>query len=936
MKISFNNPIIQNNLYRKPKISFGNFFDSDFNAPTPLGMDSFVSRNIKKNEPLDIYLYRETVGDMDFTELTEGEDAFLTKNEMNRILQENIVGRSFLLLTEQAIPAIKSGNTNWTAFMTAVKDNLSSSGFEIITNTLKEAGIDDFKKLLRMYQHYTQAKKNTSITISPIDFIRTHGIIKDDDDWKNFIEIISSSRVIDEFTGEKHDIQEMILFIKDLGFKNENEFFDKFAHLSADFDDFRTSEDKIEALDYVQKLLPLKVDILECWKEANPDLENMDMQAYYLKYASLIDYIFQNYQNNLDKKLAEFLSYTCFQDDIQPSAMRVLGNIADTTTQQGMLGIYEYLYDEDISHKELNELTKYSYYEDTNLLDLVLNRNDICSTIESVLGVETTFAQGFYFFFAQTLNAIMGNNNEDEISFGINNLMYLFDSLGIKDDKDFLNFYIKTNQAQTKSQKGKKAQQKPKATFKNIREFVSLLSFLDDSIVEKYKKDKNYNLKGELIKREAEFKKAQTQIEKEIDKKGAKYLCYNAMFVFVEYYDLFKSTPNISKFVDKVIEKRRQEVANEEDKSSIYGAFFSYFKDKDSLDEFLAKNEIRLDSNSQKQSLIYLKILDAIFKDKSEEECEDLKNKLIKNDFIKNSKTKLVKFMESKTDEELQILFGAILNQNIQSANELENLIKPYIGKDKKIDKLLILFKQQDLDFNQYLSKISQLQKQFENFGIPIKINNDNLGLIKPTDLKGKIDLERALELAKQILNPDNEGNFICGLDNSLTKTSTHFSYKNIAKEIILSQNGRYKETFEGIISKYNLSFEELGYEHPMQDDYLQDLSKTIPRELSVLINSNSWLSEINKEKMPNLSLHAKMRLIDRFILQKQESRELLDKSTTEELKSIVETIYLKNPYKIQKSPMDDGSFHAYYKHKDYEIKAVFNADGKMLTIVKI
>ena len=35
------------------------------------------------------------------------------------------------------------------------------------------------------------------------------------------------------------------------------------------------------------------------------------------------------------------------------------------------------------------------------------------------------------------------------------------------------------------------------------------------------------------------------------------------------------------------------------------------------------------------------------------------------------------------------------------------------------------------------------------------------------------------------------------------------------------------------------------------------------------------------------------------------------------------------------KSNRDDDSFHAYFIHNDYEIKAVFEKSGKLLTIAK-
>ena len=72
------------------------------------------------------------------------------------------------------------------------------------------------------------------------------------------------------------------------------------------------------------------------------------------------------------------------------------------------------------------------------------------------------------------------------------------------------------------------------------------------------------------------------------------------------------------------------------------------------------------------------------------------------------------------------------------------------------------------------------------------------------------------------------------------------------------------------------------------------------------------------------------MRLIDRFIL--QENKDLFSDATIKELKEILNTVYTSTPHKIEKS---NSASALYFKHQDYEIKAVFNPTGEMITIAK-
>ena len=68
-------------------------------------------------------------------------------------------------------------------------------------------------------------------------------------------------------------------------------------------------------------------------------------------------------------------------------------------------------------------------------------------------------------------------------------------------------------------------------------------------------------------------------------------------------------------------------------------------------------------------------------------------------------------------------------------------------------------------NFETYLKRIENVQKEFINAGIPITIDNDNVSKIDLNEYsEGKITDFKLAQLAKNILTPQGEGNFISGL----------------------------------------------------------------------------------------------------------------------------------------------------------------------------
>ena len=410
----------------------------------------------------------------------------------------------------------------------------------------------------------------------------------------------------------------------------------------------------------------------------------------------------------------------------------------------------------------------------------------------------------------------------------------------------------------------------------------------------------------------------------------------SALDVFLQYGEILKTNPNIRIFISKVLEEKQLENSNNNEVERVQAEFLKHFKYEARMKKFLENNGIFIDSSQESE--IYcrtcLNILDALLENKNEKEAEKYIEKLLKNNFIKNSKANIVKFVESKEKEELGIVFEIILSENIENIQDVNKILNKYKNKDGKNTELLKNFKKYDMSFKSYIKAIENIQKKFEVLGINIQINAGNLDLIDLNKYQNiKANDPEIFNLAKSILNPEGEGNFICGLGKSFVEIGEYVNKNRIGKEIIRSQVGRYSEPFSNIIEIFGLSQQKLNPEN--NPDYKYDWYKHIDSELLEFLNIADWLQLEDKNgKQPSITLHARLRLIDRFVLDSKKGKsQLKDEKTKEKLHEVVRVIYAQTPIKVEK--MSDKRFVAFFDYNGDYIKAVFSEGGELLTVIK-
>ncbi len=244
-------------------------------------------------------------------------------------------------------------------------------------------------------------------------------------------------------------------------------------------------------------------------------------------------------------------------------------------------------------------------------------------------------------------------------------------------------------------------------------------------------------------------------------------------------------------------------------------------------------------------------------------------------------------------------------------------------------------YKAQNLGFKDFIRKIEQLQKELENSNIDIKINNDNIHLINLDDYNdGKIGDFKLAQLAKKLLNVQDDYNFLYGLRNTFIdeKEQPIISPNTVAREIMRSIGGTYDNEYKNLIRCLGIK-KELNSKTSM--GYIESL---IPKELIDVLNSKEIFDfRQNPSNALNISYHAKLRLLERFILEGHDMEYLNTQEAKDEIKEVLRTIYTKTPVKIYKgSTKEENSFVTISEYKDGAIKTIFNVNGDMGSIVKI
>ena len=931
MKILFNNNILSNS----QKISHKGTKDFQFDPFKTSNYDVFLrspdndGSKIEEDVPIEDQIFDACFGDVKDL-IPENYKYFWKLNYALAFYFENF--------QEMGIKALKTGmpleiiNEAFIDF--AYGEKIAQGVRKYLTKAKLIDNEDGLKKISSAYNTISKRYPHYLDTRG-LFYLSAYTSLENKDDILNFPYILIEASEQDTQQEKNYDLNKIAAFIKSLGIKNENAFFEKFSHLSKNFNNLKDPEDKFDAFLSVYNSFSQKEEKLKKLIKENPKLKDATPNELYSKYFEIIEYLYKENEQNWTKELNEILSQIYGQEDFTKDAQKVIKPMSDLSTAKGKIEFLELINYEGLTIAEINRLASVrTLYTTIGELSFIFNKNAIVANLTTLDDFDEESANEFYQNFKQTLNAIYDENSPKQEA-DLQTFRKILKTFNLKNDDEFFNFYRSLTQKPSKQ--SKKPQTYKKATPEEIKNFIYLFNFISDDNLQKYKKDKNYPLVAELKKKKENFEKVKTTIEEELAKKGAIVQKNTAIKAYCKYSELLKKYPYIPVFVEKILAQGTDDFIEIDIEKELRAKFSKYFQNEQMLNAFLAKNDIEISSSKEDMGFceIYLEILGLILDGKKDKEQEKYYQKILNSDFFKNSKSGIINFVKRKNKEDLKIIFEIILDEKISSIEEINKILNKYSNKDKEISAFLGYYKAQNLGFKDFIRKIEQLQKELENSNIDIKINNDNIHLINLDDYNdGKIGDFKLAQLAKKLLNVQDDYNFLYGLRNTFIdeKEQPIISPNTVAREIMRSIGGTYDNEYKNLIRCLGIK-KELNSKTSM--GYIESL---IPKELIDVLNSKEIFDfRQNPSNALNISYHAKLRLLERFILEGHDMEYLNTQEAKDEIKEVLRTIYTKTPVKIYKgSTKEENSFVTISEYKDGAIKTIFNVNGDMGSIVKI
>ena len=810
---------------------------------------------------------------------------------------------------------------------------------ELTAETLNNAGITLLGQMPVFLNIYNDAVKNyPNFKNKSMEAVEIYGRLNNKKDLSLYPEMLLFlyNRSEEEEYKDKDDINSYPSFLKSIGIESEKEFKKEYSHIKESFNGFESSGDLIDAIDYVKETYPDKIRLIDEIISSDPEFKGLDSKKVYMYARDIIDYLYEKSSKESLLNFKDIIKTAIAQNKISDKTKEQLKNLVDFSDIEDKIDFFATISECGINPDELNKLTRPSIAKDVNLIDTIIDKPEIISGIRQAKNCSKEEAESFYSKYKELLyiGYLTDINNEEPIANGIFTAINFIEKTKLSSDAAFMQKYTlltETGSKKTKNKKQEKKQEKPAA--KEIRNFMDLFLFADEKEISKAQI-------RELEVEKEEFELIRYDIEKFLKQTENIYLIGLSPFeIYRRYKDLITKNPdNTGDILNRINTFDIKDESDYKQKEAEFRKISGYFPNKKAAADFVLNNEIKLDGSeeSKEQRALCLRFLDALNKEPDIKERKNYFEKLSASSFLKNQKANWGNFLAAWGDKiNLCDLTGIILDMNIQSPKGLDNILKKYKDKNGEAGNIISHLKKYSslADLNEYRERLLKLKELLKKRGIEIPIDNSN---IKSAQLElfggdkpiGHIEF---LVLIQKLTN-SQEGNFLYGLNETFKNEPSKYSKYGIAEEIA---KVTYKSpgSYQKLLSFLNVAPEvfKLGEKFDYEE-YASLMAKRIPDEFAEFINSNVW--SLNSNKIPNLDIHAKLRIIERFVLNK--NIDLYSDKSKELIRDLFNTIYKTNPYTIKSDSKQPGKrFIAQYNHGEQQsIKAAFTSKGQLITVI--
>ncbi len=789
-----------------------------------------------------------------------------------------------------------------------------------IYDTFKQANINNvaqFSNFLRTFHQNPETEK--AFKGQNIEAIKIYGCLNNKSNFSSYTNLLLYLFYMEE--NEENPNYEKLNTYTDIlrksGIKNESEIDEKLSYLKDEFNNFESIEDKLNAIEYLQKTYPTKIKLLDDILKSSPKTENRDKEQVYEELCDIVNYL---YLKNNEKNIDDLKGYIDVLFNLkklkQPAKNQLIPIFGNIDNPENKIKLAKNLKEHNITIDDINTYTKKSLVSDYNVLSVIKSKEDICRKINN------NQPQKLFNNFYAELTAIYTKGEKEKDLEAVCTFLNLIEQHKLKSPNAVLAFYnTLCNTRETNF------------TTKQLCDFIDLFSYSDDKSIT------DLNI---LEQNKKNYYKSLPYIENFLKNNASDYFIgkspleiYKEFSYCVDFSDndSIKTLNDLAVFHQNNSEqlKTRQENFNK---------FKQYFNSKQSTLDFLIQNKISFDNTEEAEEYKNhcLEILNII--STNSVKAEERINKLNKTGFLYKSKNDLKDFINKyKNSGELNLLTEIIADKEIDSLDVLNEFFNQYKNSSGEYNNLIkhMLTMPDNMNFATYTNIINSLNKFIKQYKIPRGIDNDNIFNIDINKYaeKGIKNITDVNDLLSEVLNIKDKTNFINGLKATYTNNQKKANAYSIALEIV-KQLGKTDESYQNIARE--LKLQEARLNLPVNSDdiiYMYSITKSIPNEFVEFINDNNWTNINNDEnKIPNLTLHAKLRLIDRTVLNQPGSIQTLYNDTTKEkLKSIIKSIYNQTPISIY----GEGSSNRIIINTPYEngrIESVFSNKGELITAI--
>ncbi len=767
-----------------------------------------------------------------------------------------------------------------------------------------------------------------------IEAVKIYGILENK---KNLINFPETSLVIfldqENCPKPQYDILNVYYAVlNELGVEKESDIEEKFSYLKSSFNNLETATDKVNLVYYIAITFRPKKEMLAEILKANPELKELDETEVYNYINDVVNYLYEKNDGKNLGNLSFFIDVLLNGGKIKQErkAYELFGPFSEV---ENKIDFYTLLKECNVSIDDFNKLTKPTIVSDSSLLDVLIYKEQIVKEMKQLGIGDEARSKEIYLQFSQILTAVFTQGDNQENIDALDTVLKIIDKYKIKNQFEFLNFYNKIYFPKER-----------KLTTEQICTLVDLFKFDDESNIFETARQLNKKPQSILVNKKENFARREQAINEFLESASSE------AFIGKLAFDVYKELP----FLMKVSPEKIFESLTLADESGIYDKesdkleekfkkFENYFPSKKDTLSFIKNSQIKFDDSEDSTNYrnACLKISEALYDRKNPKQSAEKMQNLAKSGFLTKSKQSLPDFVSAM--ESLGLLreiSDVIITKEIPSVKVLNNFLKKYETHPDNHSNLIkhILTIPDNINFNQYTDFIQKLCERISSFQIDTSINNDNILNIDINKYYNKrvYSASDKNELLCAVLGEKtSEKSFVNLLKKSYTDEKPVYNAYKIAKEIANKINSS-EESYKNISDELGLDMKSLGLDNNCpQNIYIKEIAKKLPPELINFVNSNEWVDFNNDGNLPNLILHSRLRLIDRFALSDNKTiKDLNSKETVANLKDVLKSIYMQMPIHIE-GRSGNKKILIQTPYKNQKIESIFDNEGRLITAIE-